>query len=81
MSKFLESLYLDATFVQRLEGKRIQPIEHRDCVGILLVENDLNLRQSCFPYVRNIANAGQVFFLDLMLSKDETPGGGESLIR
>jgi hypothetical protein len=43
MPKFLESLYLDATFVQRLEGKRIQPIEHRDVVGILLVEDNLNL--------------------------------------
>src|SRR2546427_10462314 len=40
MAKLLETLDPHPTFVLSLEGKRIQPIEYGDCVGIFPVEDD-----------------------------------------
>jgi hypothetical protein len=46
VSQISEALDPDATLVQHLGWKSVQPIKHWNCVGIFLVEDDPNLRQS-----------------------------------
>src|SRR5439155_19640429 len=55
-----------AALVQRLAGKTVQPIEYRDCVGILLVEDDSGLRQStlfvCSQYCERMSSVLGLLF-------------------